>query len=469
MSDTPATSTPPTPPAPPAAAARPGDRETSPRTPRLRRPQEGRVVAGVAAGLGWRLGVDPMLVRIAFAVLSFAGGAGLVLYGVLWAAIPAATQTPPRHRPASGQQGVALALIVLGVLLLLRAIGVWFGDQVVGPIVLLAAGSAVLWTRADTDDRAAWSNLAGHGPGGALRRAAAAPTSPMRIVAGTALVALAIAGALATTGSLGGAQDLIIVLLTALAGLGLLFGPWLWRLIDQLGVERRERVRQEERAELAAHLHDSVLQTLALIQRSNEDPKRMVALARRQERELRTWLYGSPATGTAMTLAEAVEGITEEVEAIHGLTVEVVVVGETALDEHVWALLAAIREACVNVAKHSGTDRADVFVEVEDDQVVAFIRDRGSGFDLEDIPRDRAGIRGSIVERVERHGGRAAIHTEPGAGTEVEVAVPRPSRTTVAPTDAPAVTTSDATSDAPPDGTSVGVTDRSRIPGGHHQ
>jgi signal transduction histidine kinase len=434
-------------------------------------------VAGVAAGLGWRLGVDPMLVRIAFAVLSFAGGAGLVLYGVLWATIPAGTQTPLRRRPASGQQSVALALIVLGVLLLLRAVGVWFGDQLVGPIVLLAAGSAVLWTRADTDDRAAWSNLGSHGPGDALRRAAAAPTSPLRIVAGTALVALAIAGALATTGSLGGAQELIIVLVTALAGLGLLFGPWLWRLIDQLGVERRERVRQEERAELAAHLHDSVLQTLALIQRSNEDPKRMVALARRQERELRTWLYGSPATGTAMTLTEAVEGITEEVEAIHGLTVEVVVVGETALDEHVWALLAAIREACVNVAKHSGTDRADVFVEVEDDQVVAFIRDRGCGFDPDDIPSDRAGIRGSIVERVERHGGRAAIHTDPGAGTEVEVAVPRPSRTP----DRTTVGTTDRTTEVAPDGTTDGtidgtiesaidgVTDRSRIPGGRHQ
>jgi len=402
------------------------------------------VVAGVAAGLGWRLGVDPVLVRIAFALLAFAGGAGLVLYGVLWAAIPPATQTPPRRRPATGQQAVALALIVLGVLLLLRSLGVWFGDQVVGPMVLLAAGSAVLWTRADTDDRAAWSHLAGHAPGDALRRAAMAPTSPLRIVAGTALVALAIGGALATTGSLSGAQELIIVLLTALAGLGLLFGPWLWRLTEQLGVERRERVRQEERAELAAHLHDSVLQTLALIQRGAEDPTRMVALARRQERELRTWLYGATATGTEMTLTEAVQGITEEVEAIHGLTIEVVVVGETALDEHAWALLAAIREACVNAAKHSGTDRADVFVEVEDEQVVAFIRDRGRGFDPDGVPSDRAGIRGSIIERLERHGGSAAIHTEPGTGTEVEVAVPRPGPTR------------------------EDVNDRSRSPGGQH-
>ena len=429
MADAPAptpapTSTPPPP--PPAAAAGAPVVGTPARRPRLQRLQEGRVIAGVAAGLGWRLGVDPVLVRIAFALLAFAGGAGLVLYGVLWATIPAATDTPPPRRPATGQQAVALGLMVLGVLLLLRVFGIWFGDQLVWPIVLLAAGSAVLWTRADTDDRAAWSQLAGHAPGDALRRAAAAPTSPIRILVGTALVALAIAGALATTGSLGDAQDLIIVLLTALAGLGLLFGPWLWRLLDQLGEERRERVRQEERAELAAHLHDSVLQTLALIQRSNDDPKRMVALARRQERELRTWLYGSSATGTAMTLTEAVEAITEEVEAVHGITIETVVVGDSGLDEHLWALLAAIREACVNAAKHSGTDRADVFVEVEDDQVVAFVRDRGRGFDPERVATDRAGIRGSIIQRVERHGGSGAVHTTPGEGTEVEIAVPRP-------------------------------------------
>ena len=426
MADAPApTSTPPPP--PPAAAGAGAPVVGIPaRRPRLQRLQEGRVIAGVAAGLGWRLGVDPVLVRIAFALLAFAGGAGLVLYGVLWATIPAATDTPPPRRPATGQQAVALGLMVLGVLLLLRVFGIWFGDQLVWPIVLLAAGSAVLWTRADTDDRAAWSQLAGHAPGDALRRAAAAPTSPIRILVGTALVALAIAGALATTGSLGDAQDLIIVLLTALAGLGLLFGPWLWRLLDQLGEERRERVRQEERAELAAHLHDSVLQTLALIQRSNDDPKRMVALARRQERELRTWLYGSSATGTAMTLTEAVEAITEEVEAVHGITIETVVVGDSGLDEHLWALLAAIREACVNAAKHSGTDRADVFVEVEDDQVVAFVRDRGRGFDPERVATDRAGIRGSIIQRVERHGGSGAVHTTPGEGTEVEIAVPRP-------------------------------------------
>jgi len=379
----------------------------------------------VAAGLGWRLGVDPVLIRIAFAVLTFAGGAGLVLYGVLWALVPSATTAPPPRRPATAQQGVALALMVLGALLLLRVLGVWFGDTVVWPIVLVAAGSAVLWSRAEQDDRAAWSRMTGQVPQSALRRAAAGPTSPVRIVIGTGLVVLAIAGFLATSGSLVAAQDLIVVLLAALAGVGLLFGPWLWRLIDELGSERRERIRQEERAELAAHLHDSVLQTLALIQRAPDDPKRMVALARRQERELRTWLYGSGARGTATSLAEAVAHLAEEIEAVHGTSVEVVVVGEIALDEHVWALLAATREAAVNAAKHSGADRVDVFVEVEDDRITSFVRDRGCGFDAANLPDDRAGIRRSIRERTARHGGEAMIHSEPGAGTEVELWIPR--------------------------------------------
>jgi signal transduction histidine kinase len=424
------------PPPPPAAITAPGTSATRSgphpapgrfaTSTRLQRLPQGRLVAGVAAGLGWRLGVDPVLIRIAFALLAFAGGAGLVLYGLLWAVLPVATDDPPPRRPATTQQGVALALIVLGILLLLRALGIWFGDQVVGPLVLLAAGSAVLWARADADDRAVWGNLGGGPlPTGAARRAAAAPTSPLRIVVGTALVALAIAGALATTGSLSGAQDLILVLLLALVGVGLLFGPWLWRLVDQLSDERRERVRQEERAELAAHLHDSVLQTLALIQRS-DDPKRMVTLARRQERELRTWLYGATTAGTAMTLTEAVQSVTAEVEAVHGITVEVVVVGDVPLDEHVWALLAAVREACVNAAKHSGADRADVYVEVEGEEVLAFVRDRGRGFDADEVPADRAGIRRSIVDRIQRHGGTARVHSEPGAGTEVELCVPRP-------------------------------------------
>lgn len=389
------------------------------------------MVAGVAAGLGARLGVDPVLIRIAFAVLVFAGGAGLVLYGLAWVLIPVEQPTDPvrARRPVTGQQGVALALIVLGILLGLRAVGFWFGDGLVFPIVLAGAGSAVLWARSDADTRAAWSRLSHRIPDDAVAHAASGPVSPVRVLAGTLLIVAALIGFVAAHDALAAAQDLALAIVAALAGTALLFGPWLWRLVDQLRGERRERIRQEERAELAAHLHDSVLQTLALIQRSSDQPRRMVALARRQERELRTWLYGgAPGPGPVTGLTAAIDEMAEEIEAVHAVDVEVVSVGEAALTDQVQALVAAVREACINVAKHAGVDLVDVYVEPEDGEVVAFVRDRGVGFDPASVPADRQGIRRSMVERLERHGGRVVIRSRPGAGAEVELAVPRAAR-----------------------------------------
>jgi phage shock protein PspC (stress-responsive transcriptional regulator) len=407
-----------------------------PPAPRFARSRDDRVVAGVAAGLGHRAGVDPVLVRIGFVLLAFAGGAGIIAYGLLWALLPLESVTPPPRRPPSLQQGVALALITLGVLLLLRQVGLWFGDALVIPVTLAAAGSAVVWTRGDEADRSRWSRL----PGGALSAAAAAPVSPVRIVVGTVLVAGAVAGFLAANDAFSAVRDLGLALVAAVAGSLLLFGPWLWRLWEQLGVERRERIRQEERAELAAHLHDSVLQTLALIQRSADQPRRMVTLARRQERELRTWLYGTASVpGRPVTLADAVDATLQEVEESHDLTVEEVVVGDTPVDERVQALLAATREACTNVAKHAGVREVDVYVEVDDDVVLAFVRDRGIGFDPDAIAGDRQGLRRSIVERLERHGGTATVRSAPGEGTEIELCVPRPRRApTPPPPEAPA-------------------------------
>jgi signal transduction histidine kinase len=424
----------PTVPPPPARTA--GDRVRS-RAVRsgLHRRRDGQVVAGVASGLGARLGVDPILIRIGFAVLAFAGGAGVLLYGVLWAAIPLEGESGVRlRRPATAQQGVALGLILLGVLLLLRAVGLWFGDALVGPIVVAAVGSAVLWARSDDEQRASWSRISGRVPAGALERAAAGPVSPARVVIGTLLVAGAGIGFIAANDALVAAGDLVLAVIAAVAGIALLFGPWLWRLIDQLGAERRERVRQEERAELAAHLHDSVLQTLAMIQRSSDQPRRMVALARSQERELRGWLYGGAATtGPATTVVERATHIAEEIETTHEVSVELVTVGDGSLDDQLHALLAATREASINAARHAGVDHLDVYLEVGPDEALAFVRDRGRGFDPDAVPDDRHGIRGSIVDRIERHGGTATISSAPGEGTEIELCVPRSRRRTDAP------------------------------------
>ncbi len=421
--------------------------ETTPAPPRPRPPaatrpwrdlarsRSSRVIGGVAGGLGHHLGIDPLLVRIAFAVLAFAGGTGILLYGVLWVLVPVEADpraaAPTGRRPPTAQQGIALALITLGVLLLLRAVGLWFGDALVFPVVLAAAGSAIVWGRSDREQRAAWSRLASRVPGQAVATAASSPASPVRIVIGTLLVAGAIAGFLAANDALVQASDLLLAVVAALVGVGLLFGPWLWRLVDQLGEERRQRIRQEERAELAAHLHDSVLQTLALIQRNADQPHRMMSLARRQERELRAWLYGAAAPdATPTTIAAAMAALTEELEAAHDIVLEAVLVGDAPLDERASALLAAIREACTNVAKHAGVPGVDVYLEVEEAEVVAFVRDRGAGFDPASVPGDRQGIRRSIVERVERHGGAVTIRSAPGEGTEVELCVPRRTRPT---------------------------------------
>jgi signal transduction histidine kinase/phage shock protein PspC (stress-responsive transcriptional regulator) len=382
-------------------------------------------VAGVAAGLGRRIGVDPVLVRITFVVLTLAGGIGVLLYGVLWATTDLGRSTPTEDPPPlSTQQAVALGLIVFGVLLLLRLTGLWFGDALVWPIALAGLGSAIVWARSDDADRSRWTRATARLPRGPLAAAGAGHVSPTRVIVGTVLVAAGVGGFLAANEGLQALGDLALAVAAAVGGLVLLFGPWLWRLVEQLGAERRERIRHEERAELAAHLHDSVLQTLALIQRSADQPRRMVALARRQERELRSWLYGQQEGAPTITLTDAVEGVAEEVEAIHDLSVEVVVVGDAPMDEHLRALLAATREACVNAAKHSGADEVSVYVEVETDAVHAFVRDRGVGFDPATVPADRRGIRGSISGRLERHGGYARVTSGPGEGTEVELCVP---------------------------------------------
>jgi signal transduction histidine kinase len=189
--------------------------------------------------------------------------------------------------------------------------------------------------------------------------------------------------------------------------------------VRSLTEERAERIRSQERAEVAAHLHDSVLQTLALVQRS-DDPQQVAALARRQERELRAWLAGRPA-GQAARLAPALEAAAADVEDNHGVPVEVVVVGDRELDQAVEAVVAAAREAMTNAAKFGNGSTVDVYAECTDDALRVFVRDRGPGFDPADVPADRRGVRESIVGRMERHGGRARISSVPEGGTEVEL------------------------------------------------
>jgi signal transduction histidine kinase len=402
-----------------------GERGTAEPRPLFARSSNDRVIAGVAGGLAERLGVDPVVVRLAFVVLALAGGVGVVLYVVLWAIGRAETETRPAWRAGGdGQRTVAAVSIVIGVLLVLRSTHLWFGDALVWPVALAAVGSAIIWVRFDRS-RARTRGADGRG-GGRWGLTDATSTSFARLVVGGGLVVAGFAVFLASNISSGTVGAVLVALAVAVAGLALLGGPWIARLVRQLGDERTERVRVEEREEVAAHLHDSVLQTLALIQRS-EDPGRMRALARVQERDLRGWLYRSDGAGdgTRNLVSDAVDAVTERIELAHGIRIDTVVVGDRPMDARVQAVVDACGEALTNAAKHSGADRVSLYVEVTDDDATAFVRDQGTGFDTEAVPADRRGIADSILGRMARNGGTAEIRSAPGEGTEIRLHVPR--------------------------------------------
>jgi signal transduction histidine kinase/phage shock protein PspC (stress-responsive transcriptional regulator) len=384
-------------------------------------------LAGVCAGIAVHLGVDVKYVQATFAVLTVFGGAGFAVYALGWALLPAVHTRPPEERSAwTARRGfkrdlVGLLLLAAAALLLLRQLGLWFGDELVWPLLLASGGVALIWRQADA--AAAWTPAELRHPVAGLRARIRGDhgADGRRTVLGVALVLLAAFVLLSSTGTLralGNAIGGIVVLAAAVA---LVFGPWLVRMGRSLAEERAERIRSQERAEVAAHLHDSVLQTLALIQKRAEDPREVASLARRQERELRNWLIDRPAKPAGESLAAALEEVAAEVEALHGVPIEVVVVGDHGLDEGLAALVQAAREALSNAAKFAGSSKVDLYAEVVPGRVELFVRDRGVGFDPAAIPADRRGVRESIVGRMERHGGRAAIHTAPGAGTEVEL------------------------------------------------
>ncbi len=214
------------------------------------------------------------------------------------------------------------------------------------------------------------------------------------------------------------------------AAIVVIFGPWWLSLVRDLMSERQARALAEERAQMAAHVHDSVLQTLALIQRSADDPQQVVRLARAQELELRALVVREPGAGEhrrggAILLAEGVGLLQRLVEADHGITVQVVMVGDCELTDGLRALLDAAREATVNAAKWSGAPQVSLYAEVEADTVMLFVRDRGQGFDPAAVPEDRQGIAQSIEARMTRHGGSVVIRSAPGQGAEVELSMPR--------------------------------------------
>jgi signal transduction histidine kinase/phage shock protein PspC (stress-responsive transcriptional regulator) len=436
--------------------------------PPLRRPTTGRRIGGVAAGLAAHLGLSVGVVRFAFVVLVGLGGVGIALYVFLWVTVPEgdpyAPDDRPAHlsrlvRPAAGPAGpvaaggpgaprgtgapgpavgpppdgrvgaavrtlpvtdiaIALVLIAGAVVLLAVRNGAHIQSTWVVPTLILLAGTALAWSQLDAGQRGRWRSRAG----------GRTPVSVLRLVGG---IVLAGAGVLLLVGQEMSPELLVQSMVAAIAvlvGVALVLAPWWLRLVRELGDERAARARESERADIAAHLHDSVLQTLALIRARADDPAEVARMARAQERELREWLYDDrPAPGTS--LAAALRAVVAEIEDTRSgpggeaVVIDAVLVGDREPDADTEALLQATREALVNAVVH-GRPPLSLYLEVGPDLIEVFVRDRGDGFDLESVPSDRFGVRESIIGRVRRRGGSASVESKHGNGTEVHLSIP---------------------------------------------
>jgi signal transduction histidine kinase len=380
--------------------------EEQPPQARLERRADGRLLAGVCSGLAEHLGLEMVVVRLAFVLLFVAGGMGVAAYLAFWVLVPS------RDEPARRREWAQL--LAYGALMLGASFVTW-GSGIVHaalwPLVIVGIGAAILYQQLDQEQRQRW-----------VRTTRPLKRMWLRSLLGALLVTGGIGTLLAQSVQPNQAGQVLIATAIILSGVAVITTPWLMRLWQDLEAERHERIRSQERAELAAHIHDSVLHTLTLIQRNAADPREVQRLARSQERELRTWLY-APRADPDQTFAAAVQKIVGEVEDTHGVPIEVVCVGDCPLSDRLAAVLQAAREAMVNAAKYAEAPSASVYAEVEGDQVVIFVRDRGKGFDLDAVPPDRMGIRGSIIGRMERNGGTATVRTAPGEGTEVRLEI----------------------------------------------
>ncbi|HEX9539168.1 MAG TPA: PspC domain-containing protein [Streptosporangiaceae bacterium] len=397
----------------------------------MRRGREDRLAGGVAAGVAARTGFDVTVVRTVFVLASLLGGFGAAAYVLAWLLVPADGGDSNIAREAlTDRRGIALAAglgsLLVVVLLIASALGAaWLGN-LAWPLVISVAGIVLIWRNAPADEQALMRRLAEPLPGltdGNRRSGTVLRLSFAALLLAGGLIALLSGNeSIALLRPLGGVALVIAAIVVVLA-------PWWLRIARDLVVERQARVRAEERADMAAQVHDSVLQTLALIQRRAGEPQQVIQLARAQERELRAWLFDGRAPGSidrqGMTFAAGVRLIQQEVEAQHRVAVEAVTVGDCELDDDLSALLAAAREATINAVKWSGAEVVSIFAEVEPAEVSLFVRDRGRGFDPESVPGDRKGLAESVHARMARRGGSAAVRSAQGEGTEVSLTMPR--------------------------------------------
>ncbi|WP_458115457.1 ATP-binding protein [Arthrobacter sp. D2-10] len=394
------------------------------------------LIAGVCAGLAAHLGMSLRAARIGMVVLSLLGGAGVVLYGWLWLLVPTAEErrrgvaTPaglrlgapalaaPETRPARSLRTpgghevlIGVGLLVVAAALVAQQLGVNVQWGWLLPVGVVALGAVLAWSQLDEARRARLMDHAG-----ATRAEGLA-----RLAAGLVLVMVGVL--ILVSGSLSWefTWPALLAAAAVLGGVALVLAPWGLKFWKDLEAERAARVRETQRAEIAAHLHDSVLQTLALIQNRAASEQDVIRLARAQERELRRWLYVDAAERTG-NLADRIKAVAAEIEEAYGHPVDVVSVGDTPITPRQDALVQATREAVVNAAKHAG-GAISVYLEAGTAVSQVFVRDRGSGFNLDTVPEDRLGIRESVFNRMQRHGGTARIRSS-DSGTEVHLTMP---------------------------------------------
>lgn len=368
------------------------------------------------------------LLRLAFGSFALLDGAGVLIYAALWLFMPLdvteSARRPGTRSALAGARIATKALPILGAALLIGVEGNRTSEEwnVAAPFAAVAAGLAVLWRQADDYQRARWFAVRDR-PG--LRDVARAAVGVVVVIGGVVWL-------LADGSSWDQTDRALQAALAVLAGAALIVAPFLLRIVRELAVERAERIRVQERSEMAALMHDSVLQTLSLIQHKSDDPAEMARLAHAQERDLRAWLYGGQShVGGAMpaqTFAQAIKAVAAEVEDQHGVELDVVTVGDAELDDPLRACVAATREAAVNAAKYAEGAPISVYAEIDADgdrTMRIYVRDRGPGFDLAAVGEDRMGIRESIIGRTSRCGGRATVDSVAGQGTEVRLELTR--------------------------------------------
>ena len=409
----------------------------------LRRPSQGRWLCGVCKGLSLHLGIPVVIIRLLFLISAMMFGSGIVAYVFLWITVPAGdpvaaarqeafwqaeeagrmplsrgnaprkTGEDAEQPKASGAETgladtlakapkaavIALAGAALtGVCLLLLLTGI--SETYIAPIALALAAVGIAWLYVNNPERQVGSLMAG--------------------ITVLFIAVLAFAVANFHTG-LDIARVMILVLFTLIA-VGLMLVPWATTMSRRLSQEQASKEREEERADMAAHLHDGVLQTLALIQLHSAEPQTVFSLARSQERELREWLYQERTTTDRSVLA-GIKELAATVEDEFGKPIEVVTVGDAQPSAQTDALLDATAQALRNAVAHGG-EPISVYAEAQSDKVEVFVRDHGTGFDVNAIPPDRLGIRESIIGRIQRRGGSVEIVSRPNWGTEVRMHMP---------------------------------------------